>query len=170
MNLKTKKILAAKTLGVGKNRIYFDPERLSEIKDAITKQDIIALNQEGLIKIKPVKGRKKIEKRKRKRKRGPGKIKMKIKKRKQNYVKLTRKLRRYIKGLKQKGVIDRELYWEIRKKIKTKTFKSLSNLKEFLSTIKNSSPKSFEKKNFKDTKSSKKLFHSSKHVKNKKKK
>lgn len=130
MNLRPKKILAAKALMVGKNRIYFDPERLADIKEAITKQDMISLKEEGIIQIKPVNGRKKIIKRKRKR--GPGKIKKKIKTRKQDYVKLTRKLRRYIKGLKQKGELNRENYYDIRKKIKTKSFKSLSGLKEYL--------------------------------------
>lgn len=133
MNLKTKKILASKALNAGKNRIYFDPERLSEIKEAITKQDIIALNQDGIIKIKPVKGRKTVVKRKRRK--GAGKIKMKIRKRKENYVRLTRKLRKYLKGLKQKGAIENDLYWKLRTKIKTNSFKSLFNFKEYISGI-----------------------------------
>ena len=87
MNLKKKKELAAKTLGVGKNRICFNPESLAEIKEAITKQDIHSLHQEGIITIKPVKGRRKIVKRSRRR--GAGKIKMKVRHRKQDYVKIT---------------------------------------------------------------------------------
>ena len=80
--------------------------------------------------IKPVKGRKKIKKRKTKR--GPGKIKKKVKNRKQNYVKIIRKLRKYLMGLRDKGKIDRELYRTLRKKIKIREFKSKSNLKEYL--------------------------------------
>ena len=38
--LRTKKVMAAKVLGVGINKVWFDPQRLTEIKEAITKQDI----------------------------------------------------------------------------------------------------------------------------------
>jgi len=132
MNLKNKKELAARTLNVGKNRIVFLEEGLNEIKEAITKEDIRTLYRDGLILIKPIKGRKKIKKRGRK---GPGKIKIKVKKRKQNYVRITRKLRRILKDLKKKGAIDKDLYYDTRKKIKMKMFKSASNLKEFLENI-----------------------------------
>jgi len=133
MNLANKKILASKVLKVGKNRVKFDSERLSEIKAAITKQDIIDLHKDGFIEIKPIKGRKKI--RRRKTRRGPGKIKKKIKNRKQTYVKITRKLRRYLKELKNQEKITKELYWGLRKKIRMRTFKSKANLKEYLETI-----------------------------------
>ena len=64
MNLAKKKQLAAETLKVGKHRIVFNIEGLPEIKEAITKQDIKTLFQEGIITIKPVKGRRKVKKRK----------------------------------------------------------------------------------------------------------
>jgi len=130
MNLRTKKQLAAKVLKVGKNRIQFDSDRLPEIKEAITKQDIKDLHQGGFILIKPIKGRKKVVKRKTKR--GPGKIKKKVNKRKQTYVKITRKLRDYLKQLKNQGVIKNELFWGLRKKIRMKDFKSKAHLKEYL--------------------------------------
>ena len=34
--------------------------------------------------------------------------------------------------LRDKGLVDRELYWKIRKKIRMRDFKSKANLKEFL--------------------------------------
>jgi len=37
MKINNKKELAARTLGIGKSRILFNNSRLSEIKDAITK-------------------------------------------------------------------------------------------------------------------------------------
>ena len=43
MNLTKKKELAAKVLKVGKNRIIFVEEHLSEIKEAITRFDIADL-------------------------------------------------------------------------------------------------------------------------------
>jgi len=130
MNLRKKKELAAKTLGVGKNRVIFSNEGLAEIKEAITKQDIKGLQSEGIIGIKPIKGRKKIKKRKTRR--GDGKIKKKVNKRKQIYVKITRKLRGYIMDLRDKGKIDRELYWDLRKKIRMRDYKSKAHLKEYL--------------------------------------
>ena len=144
MNLKKKKELAAKTLGVGKHRVSFNPTGLSEIKEAITKQDIKTLHQEGIITIKLIKGRRKIQKRNRRR--GPGKIKMKVKHRKQDYVKITRKLRKHLKMLKNENAIDKELYYDIRKKIKMRSFKNLSYLKEYLASLKASVSKTQDNK------------------------
>ena len=59
MNLRSKKQLAANTFGVGKSRIMFVNERIEEIKEAITKQDMRNLLQDGAIIIKEVKGRSK---------------------------------------------------------------------------------------------------------------
>jgi len=133
MNLRKKKELAAKALKVGKGRISFNSENLSEIKEAITKQDILSLKQEGIISIKPIKGRKKIERRKTRR--GPGKIKKTIRNRKQVYVKITRKLRSYLMGLRDKGAIERELYRTLRKKIRMRDFRSLAYFKDYLKSI-----------------------------------
>ena len=130
MNLRNKTELASKVLKVGKNRIKFDKDRLSEIKEAITKQDIKDLYKDGFITIKPINGRKKIKRRKTKR--GPGKIKKRVNKRKQIYVKLVRKLKKYLKELKNQGKIERELYIELRKKIRMRNFKSKAHLKEYL--------------------------------------
>lgn len=125
MNLKKKKKLAAKTLGVGVNRIVFDKERLDEIKEAITRQDIIDLFKEGVIKIREKKGRRKKLKKKR---RKEGSIKKRIKKEKEEYVKIVRKLRKYLKNLKEKNKIERDKYYDLRKKIKQKKFNSLKHL------------------------------------------
>jgi large subunit ribosomal protein L19e len=130
MNLNKKKELAAKTLRVGKGRLQFKQENLNEIKEAITRQDIKQLNQEGIIIIKPIKGRKKNVTRKHRR--GPGKIKMKVNKRKQEYVKITRKLRAYAMSLRERGVLERELYKKIRNKIRMREFKSKAGMKDFL--------------------------------------
>ncbi|MBS3084914.1 hypothetical protein J4411_03300 [Candidatus Pacearchaeota archaeon] len=122
-----KKELAAKALKVGKGRIKFVNARLDEIKEAITKQDIKDLVLSGSIIINPIKGRRKNIKRKNRR--GIGKIRKKAKKRKQEYVKITRKLRSHVKILKKKGVLTKEESKNIRKQIRNKFFKSKSNLK-----------------------------------------
>jgi len=130
MKLENKKALAAKTLGVGKGRIVFNRERLSEIKEAITKQDFRDLNKDGAISIKEIKGRKKLVKRKTRRRMGS--IKKKVNTRKKDYVTLTRKLRAYIFELKKHGQITLERYRELRKEIRTRAFKSKANIKERL--------------------------------------
>jgi len=134
MNLGKKKILAAKTLKVGKGRIAFIKERLEEIKEAITKQDIKDLKQEGAIVVKEVSGRKKVEKRKRRR--NAGKIKKTVNTRKQDYVIMTRKLRAYTQEVFKQGLISREEKLEIRKKIRNKKFKSKAHLKQYIEELK----------------------------------
>ncbi|MEK6859996.1 MAG: 50S ribosomal protein L19e [Nanoarchaeota archaeon] len=142
MNLRNKKELAAKALGVGKNRIWFNPESLAEIKEAITKEDIKSLFADGIIRIKPVKGRKIIVRRKIRR--GPGKIKKKVKTRKQDYVKITRKLRKYVRKLKMDGSIGREEYIRLRKKIRMREFKSRANLGEYVENLRKTSSENEE--------------------------
>ncbi|MFH1326535.1 MAG: 50S ribosomal protein L19e [archaeon] len=134
MNLKKKKNLASKTLGIGKKRIVFVKQRLGEIKEAITKQDIKDLKKEGAIVIKETKGRSKVNKKSKKR--GPGKIKKKVNKRKQKYVIMTRKLRKYSAELKKQGKLSGEEVKEIRKKIRNKKFKSKAHLREQIKTRK----------------------------------
>ena len=60
MNLKNKKALAARTLGVGKGRIIFFPGRIDEIKEILTKQDVRDLVSSGAIMIREIKGKRKI--------------------------------------------------------------------------------------------------------------
>lgn len=53
MSLAMQKRLAAKVASVGVDRIALVPERISEIKDAITKADIRSLIKSGAIRILP---------------------------------------------------------------------------------------------------------------------
>ena len=130
MKLDKKKVLAARVLKVGKGRIKLDDTRFAELKEAITKQDIRDLHSQGIIQIKEKKGRKKIVRRKTKKR--AGKIKKTVNKRKQEYVKITKKLRYYIKELKNQDRITKEDYEDLRKKIRARTFKSKSQLKGHL--------------------------------------
>ena len=108
MNLKKKKKLAIRTLNVGQKRIVFLKSRINEIKEAITKQDIRDLRDDGAIIVKKIKRKKKnIIKKKKK---TPGKIKKKVKRRKQDYVILTRKLRNYISVMNKQKKISKEDY------------------------------------------------------------
>ena len=143
MNLRAKKQLA-NTLGVGKERIVFVNERIEEIKEAITKQDIRDLKKDGAIIIKEIKGRKKNTAKKRRR--GMGKVRRKVNTRKKDYVTLTRKLRKTLADKKRKGEIDRKEFKEIRKKIRNKIFKSKTHLKEYLGGSRNEGTKKKKKR------------------------
>jgi large subunit ribosomal protein L19e len=130
MNLANKKILASKTLKVGKKRILFLDSRKEEIKEAITKQDIRDLLASGAILVKNVSGRKKVVGRKYPRK--AGKIKQTVNVRKREYVVITRKLRAYLNSVRERLGLSSEEVKNARKKIRNRHFKSLSNFKEYL--------------------------------------
>ena len=143
MNLKKKKALAAKTFGLGKSKIVFLTSRIDEIKEAITKQDIRDLYNEGAILIKDDAGRRTA--RVRIGRRSTGNIRKKIVGRKRKYVIMTRKLRRHLKEHGRTGKISKEHVDKIRNKIKNKEFKNKFNLNEYLKT--NLLEKGFQNKN-----------------------
>lgn len=55
-DLQTQKRLAADVLDVGKNRVWLDPTAQEELADAITREEIRELVEDGLIKAKPAAG------------------------------------------------------------------------------------------------------------------
>jgi large subunit ribosomal protein L19e len=131
MNLEKKKLLASRALNIGKNRILFNKERLLDIKEAITKQDIKDLLNDKAIYIKEIKGRK--AKAKRKTRRRVGSKRKVFRNKKRDYVMLTRKLRKYAAGLMREGKLSVEKYKKVRKEIKAKSFRDKSHLKEHIS-------------------------------------
>jgi len=133
MQLNKKKNLAAKALGVGKDRIIFMNESLPEIKEAITRRDILDLANSGAIQIREIGGRKTPEKRKHRR--GIGKREQKVPNKKHVYVLLTRKLRSTARGLLAMKKMSNEQYANIRKMIKASKFKSRRHLLESLKEI-----------------------------------
>jgi large subunit ribosomal protein L19e len=133
MNLANKKQLAAKVLGVGKGRLIFVESHLSEIKEAITRQDITDLHKSGAIKIKEISGRKTLVKRKHRRR--TGKVKKTVNGRKQEYVIITRKLRTFLNHLVKTGKLDKEKYASTRKMIRARKFKSKRHLNESIGDL-----------------------------------
>ncbi len=130
MQLAKKKILAANVLGVGKGRVIFLEEHLQEIKEAITRRDILDLHKSGAIKVREIKGRKKVVRRKNRRR--TGKVKKKVNETKQEYVTITRKLRKFLKHLLKTNKINNETYRDARKMVKSRKFRSRRHLKENL--------------------------------------
>ena len=128
MNLEKKTNLAIRTLGIGKDRLIFNTQRLNEIKEAITKQDIRDLVASGAIIVKEIKGRKAIVRRVSRR--HAGKIKKVIKPGKQAYVKMVRRFRAYIAELRKHEKISYENYLKLRQEIRASLYKTKPQLKE----------------------------------------
>ena len=129
MNLGKKKKLAKRTFGVGEDRIVFVESKIEDIKDAITKQDIRDLHSRGAIILLEKKGRKNVKK---KRSRSTGNVRKKVKRKKQEYTKLTRKLRKHLGSIKSQGKISIEEHKELSKKVRNRDFRSKSHLNEHL--------------------------------------
>ena len=139
MNVLNKKRLAAQLLKVGINRVRIDPERVQDVEDAVTKEDIRRLIKEGAIWAAPVKGTSTARKKMRKRKgRGPGSKKGTKGARmgkKERWIRQVRALRRYLKKLKEKRAITNETFKVLYKKVKGGELKTVRRLKEVLAEM-----------------------------------
>ncbi len=129
MQLKLQRRLAADILGVGENRIRFDPERLEDIADAITREDVRALIEEGAIYAAPVKGQTR-NRVKETRVRKGGKYATLTKK--ERWIMRVRPQRRYLKRLRDHGIIDRSLYRKLYLQVKAGRFKSIADIRNLL--------------------------------------
>lgn len=143
-DLSLQRRLAAEILGVGETRIRFDPERVSEIESALTKEDIRRLIKDGIIWVEQsgrnsrARWKERHEKRKKGHRRGPGKRKGTRSAREdphKKWVNTIRKIRRYLKWLKDSKVLDSSTYRRLRQLAKGGAFKSLSDLKRHLSEV-----------------------------------
>ena len=121
--------MAAHILGVGQNKVTFDPLRLEEIKQAITKADIADLVKDRAIRARPGKQGFKKEKRKRTK---SGSVKMTVVNRKRLYVNKIRKIRSYVQEQLKIGAISKALEQDVRKYAKAGQFKNLRNVKEYI--------------------------------------
>ncbi len=141
MKVDNQKRLAARILKCSKKRVRFDPDRLSDIKEAITKIDIKGLIKDKAIRKIPVKGvsrgraRKRLVQRRKGKQKGAGSRKgsrgARIPKKKEwmNKIRAQRKLLRI---LKEKKIIDDKLYREFYSKSKGGFFRSRRHIKLYL--------------------------------------
>lgn len=130
MKLDKRKALAARIANVGRDRIWLNPQRLPEIKEAITKLDIKDLISQKVIKIKEITGTKKKKKRKTRRK--AGNISKKVRKSKRDYINKIRKLRICLRRMRTENKIGSAEYRKLRNYAKSGIFKDLKHLKEYL--------------------------------------
>jgi large subunit ribosomal protein L19e len=133
--LQAQKRMAAKVMDIGKNKVWFDPERLSDIKEAITKQDIADLIKDGAISKSPVDGIKRragkrhLIRKRRGRRRRSGSIKKRIKV--DNYPSRIRKLRFYLKNLKKAKKVTTEQYRKMYNLLKSGVIKNNQQMIEY---------------------------------------
>ncbi|MEK6903736.1 MAG: 50S ribosomal protein L19e [Nanoarchaeota archaeon] len=141
MNIGKKKRLAATVLKCGENRIWFDPKRLAEIKEAITKVDIRGLIKNLAIQKKPYTShshtrlRENKLQRKKGRRQGPGSRKGKQSTRissKRVWINRIRAQRQVLKELNRRGVIPHALYHTLYKKAKGGFFRSRRHIHLYL--------------------------------------
>lgn len=140
-NLSSQRRLAAEILNVGQNRVWIDPERVSDVEGAITRQEIKKLIHEKVIVPSPVKGvsrsRAKIirEKKRKGRRQGPGSItgasRAKITKKEAWMLKI-RSLRRKLRELKANRTITEETYTEYYRMAGSGRFQSIAELERNL--------------------------------------
>ncbi len=149
VNLKAKKRLASRVIGVGIHRIKFDTDHLDDIADAITRDNIRGLITANTIKIKLFKGtsrgRAKLKKIQRK-KRGTTAGSKKGRKgarigKKQVYVKKIRALRYLLKVYKDRKEINNQQFWELYKKVGGNIVRNRAHLHSLVKEIK-TKPKS----------------------------
>lgn len=143
VNLRTKKRLVSRVIGVGIHRIKFDSDHLDDISDAITRENIRSLVTANTIKVKPIKGtsrgRSKVKK-SQKSKRGTTAGAKKGRKgardkRKPVYVKKVRALRYLLKVSKDRKEITNPQFWELYKKVGGNTVRNKAHLRTLLQEI-----------------------------------
>ncbi|MBW2973271.1 50S ribosomal protein L19e [Candidatus Woesearchaeota archaeon] len=139
--MKLQKRLASEILKCSPKRVQFKPDKTADVKEAITKADVRVLIKQGIIKEKPVKGiartrARKIKLQKRKgRQRGSGSRKGKFTARakpKMVWMRTVRAQRKFLKELKDKGLLAPGSFWELYKKSKGGFFRSVRHIKLFI--------------------------------------
>jgi len=144
VNLKAKKRLVSRMVGVGVNRVWFDSQHLEDIADAITRENIRSLMTANSIQIKSIKGTsrgraklKKIQRKKRGTTAGSkqGKKGARIGK-KQLYVKRIRSLRYLLKVFKDRKEINNQQFWSLYKRVGGNTVRNKAHLRTLVEEIK----------------------------------
>jgi large subunit ribosomal protein L19e len=140
-DLKAQKRLAADVLDVGKGRVWFDPESQGDIAEAITRDDIRELVDQGSIQVKDATGnsrgraRERAAKRSYGHKKGAGSRKGKAggrKQRKDAWISRIRAQRRRLKELRDDGPLDRSQYRELYNKASGGEFESVDRLEAYI--------------------------------------
>ena len=144
VNLKAKKRLASRVMGVGVHRIKFDTDHLDDIADAITRENIRSLFTANTITIKSFTGTsrgraqaKRVQKNKRGTTQGSkrGRKGARVGK-KEVYVAKVRSLRRLLKIAKDRKDLTNPEFWTLYKKVGGNTVRNKAHLRTLMEEIK----------------------------------
>jgi len=134
VNLNLKRRLVARMLGVGVDRVWFDPEAIEDLEGIDTRDDVRKLLKQGVIKILPVKGQ---TRRKKKKRRGPGSRKGKKTARlskKERWMVRVRAQRKLLRKLRDQGKLTKSEYRRLYMLVKGGMFRSRAHLLEYIKT------------------------------------
>jgi large subunit ribosomal protein L19e len=137
-DVASQKRIVASVLKCGVNRVWFDPARLSDIENAISREDLRALVTDGAIKARQKKGvsrgraRARIAQRSYGHRKGPGKRKGAAGARKPSktaWVQKIRAIRKVLVELRAAGTIDPHMYRILYRKAAGGQFRSVAHMK-----------------------------------------
>ncbi|WP_284008025.1 50S ribosomal protein L19e [Haloarcula pelagica] len=140
-DLSAQKRLAADVLDVGKNRVWFNPDRQGDIADAITREDVRELVDEGAIQAKDAKGNSRGRARERQEKRayghqkGAGSRKGKAGARqneKEAWESRIRAQREKLRDLRDDGTLTKSQYRDLYDKAGGGEFDSVADLERYI--------------------------------------
>lgn len=143
-DLASQKRIVAAVLKCGVNRVWFDPERLSDIENAISRDDLRGLVKEGAIKARQKKGvsrgraRAKNAKRSYGHCRGPGRRKGAAGARhpgKRSWIQKIRAIRKALVVLREAKTIDPHMYRILYRKAAGGQFRSVAHMKAQLEIL-----------------------------------
>lgn len=140
-DLRAQKRLAADVLDVGENRVWLDPEAQDELAEAITREDIRELIDEGIVRAKPAqhnsrgRARERADKRAYGHKKGPGSRKGKAGARedgKDRWRRKARAQRQVLRELRDDGTITPAQYRELYNKSRGGEFPDVRRLLNYV--------------------------------------
>lgn len=141
MNLSNQRRMAASMLKCGVNRVWMDPDRVEDLSEAVTRNDVRGLINSGLIKALRKRGisggriKKRKEQKKKGKRKGVGSRKgsryARLTK-KRRWIQRTRALRKMLKELRDNKQIDKKIYRKMYRQVSGGMFKSKVHLKSHL--------------------------------------
>lgn len=140
-NLTNQRRLAAEIMKVGRNRVWIDPTRISDVESAITREEIRKLVHEKVIATLPIQGvsrgrAKTIQAKKRRgRRKGPGSksgTPRAVISKKDAWMTKIRSLRRRLRELKASRIITERNYRELYMIAGSGRFSSIADLERYV--------------------------------------